>query len=88
MISEMVSHSRLCDLGGTGANLDVDVAWKYLQFFCEDDRKLKQIGEDYSSGKLLTGEVKAILIEVRTSYPLALSPSHTQARRLQTLKHG
>lgn len=69
-MSEMGSHSRLCALGGTGANLDVDVAWKYLQFFCEDDRKLKQIGEDYSSGKLLTGEVKAILIEVGRSYPL------------------
>ena len=61
----MAPHSCLCALGCTGANLDVDVAWKYLRFFCEDDEKLKQIGEDYSSGKLLTGEVKAILIEVR-----------------------
>ena len=47
----------------------MDVAWKYLRFFCEDDKKLKQIGEDYSSGKLLTGEVKAILIEVRRGSP-------------------
>ena len=28
-----------------------------------DDNKLKSIYEDYKSGKLLTGELKAILIE-------------------------
>ena len=54
-----------------GADLDVDVPWKYLNFFLEDDQRLKQIGEDYGSGKMLTGEVKAELITVknRASYP-------------------
>ena len=47
-----------------GANLDVDVPWKYLNFFLEDDAKLTQIGESYSSGKMLTGEIKAELIQV------------------------
>ena len=38
-----------------GANLDVDVPWKYLNFFEEDDDKLTRIGEEYGSGKMLTG---------------------------------
>jgi tryptophanyl-tRNA synthetase len=32
-------------------------------FFEPDDDKLKKIYEDYKSGKLLSGELKAILIE-------------------------
>ena len=47
-----------------GANLDVDVSWKYLNFFMEDEEKLKEIGDKYSSGQMLTGEIKAILIDV------------------------
>jgi len=30
----------------------------------EDDDELEQIGKDYASGKLLTGEVKAILTKI------------------------
>ena len=33
-------------------------------FFMEDDDKLEEIKQKYSKGGLLTGEVKAILIEV------------------------
>ena len=47
-----------------GANLAVDVPYQYLTFFLEDDDQLKQIGDDYRTGKLLTGEVKKILIDV------------------------
>jgi len=47
-----------------GANIDVDVSYQYLKFFMDDDEKLEQIGKDYSSGALLTGEVKQILIQV------------------------
>ena len=47
-----------------GGNPDIDVSFQYLRmFFEEDDKKLKKIEEDYRSGKLLTGELKAILIE-------------------------
>ncbi|MDD5012367.1 MAG: tryptophan--tRNA ligase [Candidatus Nanoarchaeia archaeon] len=46
-----------------GGNPDVDVSFQYLKFFFEpDDEKLKRIEEDYRSGKLLTGELKMILI--------------------------
>jgi tryptophanyl-tRNA synthetase len=38
-----------------GANLDVDVPWKYLNFFEEDDKKLADIGEKYGSGEMPTG---------------------------------
>jgi len=47
-----------------GANLEVDVAYQYLRFFLEDDDKLKRIGEEYSRGELMTGQVKGILIEL------------------------
>lgn len=39
-----------------GGNLAVDVPYKYLSFFLDDDEKLEQIGRDYSSGKMLTGD--------------------------------
>eukprot|EP00884_Botryococcus_braunii_P017734 jgi/Botrbrau1/4644/Bobra.33_2s0015.1 len=47
-----------------GGNLEVDVPWKYLNFFLDDDDKLAKIGEDYSSGRMLTGEIKKELIQV------------------------
>nr|XP_023025888.1 tryptophan--tRNA ligase, cytoplasmic [Leptinotarsa decemlineata] len=49
-----------------GGNCDVDIAYQYLRFFLEDDDKLEQIRKDYSSGALLTGELKKILIDVLT----------------------
>ncbi|MEK6913413.1 MAG: tryptophan--tRNA ligase [Nanoarchaeota archaeon] len=47
-----------------GGNPDVDVSFKYLQFFFEpDDKKLQKIHDDYKSGKMLTSELKEILIK-------------------------
>jgi len=47
-----------------GGNPDIDVSYQYLRIFFEpDDNKLKSIHDDYKSGKMLTGELKAILIE-------------------------
>jgi tryptophanyl-tRNA synthetase len=47
-----------------GGNPDVDVAYQWLYyFFEEDDSRMEQIKQDYVSGKLLTGELKEILIE-------------------------
>jgi len=47
-----------------GGNPDIDVSFQWLKtLFEEDDKKLKKIEEDYRSGKLLTGELKEILIE-------------------------
>ena len=47
-----------------GGDPDIDVSYQYLRiFFEQDDVKLKKIYDDYKSGKMLTGELKAILIE-------------------------
>ncbi|MBI4009625.1 MAG: tryptophan--tRNA ligase [Candidatus Aenigmarchaeota archaeon] len=47
-----------------GGMPDVDVSYQYLTYYLEDDKKLKQIYEDYKSGKMLTGELKELTIEV------------------------
>nr|XP_022914046.1 tryptophan--tRNA ligase, cytoplasmic [Onthophagus taurus] len=49
-----------------GGNCEVDISFKYLTFFLEDDAKIEQIRKDYSSGALLTGELKKILIDTLT----------------------
>lgn len=46
-----------------GGNPEVDVAYQWLRYFEEDDAQLKKIHRDYQSGKLLSGELKAILIK-------------------------
>ena len=47
-----------------GADLKVDVPYQWLYYiFEEDDDEIKRIGNEYSSGKLLTGEVKKILAQ-------------------------
>ncbi|ELW47227.1 Tryptophanyl-tRNA synthetase, cytoplasmic [Tupaia chinensis] len=47
-----------------GGDCDLDVSFMYLTFFLEDDDRLEQIRKDYSSGAMLTGELKKELIEV------------------------
>ncbi len=42
---------------------EIDVAYQWLTFFEEDDKKLQHIYDDYKSGKMLSGELKTILIE-------------------------
>jgi len=52
-----------------GGNPDIDVPYQMLFFGLEpNDNKLKKIYEDYRSGKLLTGELKQILIERITQF--------------------
>jgi tryptophanyl-tRNA synthetase len=47
-----------------GGNPDVDVSFQWLSMLFEpDDRKLASIRDDYKSGKLLSGELKQILID-------------------------
>ena len=47
-----------------GGNPNKDVSFQYLKFFFEpNDEKLRKIHDDYKSGKLLTSELKEILIE-------------------------
>lgn len=60
-----------------GGNPDIDVSFKYLTFFMPDNDKLDEIKEKYSTGKMLTGELKAICIE--TIVPIILH--HQKVRK-------
>ncbi len=47
-----------------GGNPDIDISFLYLKYlFEEDDKKLAKIEKEYRSGKLLSGELKAIAID-------------------------
>ncbi|XP_071789043.1 tryptophan--tRNA ligase, cytoplasmic-like isoform X2 [Asterias amurensis] len=47
-----------------GGNCEIDIAYQYLTFFMEDDERLEQIRKDYTSGQLLTGDLKKELIVI------------------------
>lgn len=47
-----------------GADLEIDIPYNYLRFFCEDDKQLDDIAHKYKKGEMLTGEVKSILIDI------------------------
>ena len=47
-----------------GADLSKDIPYQYLEIFLEDDNELAEIGKLYSSGQMLTGDVKKRLIDV------------------------
>ncbi|XP_012276033.1 tryptophan--tRNA ligase, cytoplasmic [Orussus abietinus] len=47
-----------------GGNCDVDIAYQWLRFFLEDDEKLEQLRKGYTSGEILTGELKKELINI------------------------
>lgn len=47
-----------------GGNCNIDIAYQWLRFFLDDDEKLEQLRKDYTSGEILTGELKKELINV------------------------
>ncbi|CAM8983882.1 unnamed protein product [Rhodiola kirilowii] len=49
-----------------GANLEVDIPFKYLCFFLDDDDELEDIKQRYGKGEMLTGEVKMKLTQILT----------------------
>lgn len=52
-----------------GGNPEIDVSFQMLKYGLEpDDAQLQKIYEDYTSGKLLSGELKQILIEKITAF--------------------
>lgn len=53
-----------------GANLEVDIPFQYLTFMLEDDVELQRIAEEYGNGRMMSGEVKARLIEVMSEFNL------------------
>ena len=63
-----------------GGNCDVDISYQYLTFFLDDDDKLEDIRQRYTSGQLLTGYLKLELINLLTP----LVTAHQEARKLVT----
>ncbi|KAI0535589.1 tryptophanyl-tRNA synthetase [Xylaria digitata] len=51
-----------------GGNPEVDISYRYLTFFLEDDEELQRIEQDYRSGKMLTGEIKKICADELTKF--------------------
>ncbi|MBI5223514.1 tryptophan--tRNA ligase [Candidatus Micrarchaeota archaeon] len=52
-----------------GGDTSIDVPYQWLSILFEpDDAKLRQIHDDYRSGKMLSGEMKMLLIEKITAF--------------------
>lgn len=54
-----------------GGNPDVDVSFQYLKFFLESDEELERIRDEYASGRMLTGELKKVCIELLQTFVAA-----------------
>lgn len=64
-----------------GGNPDIDVSYQWLRYFEEDHKKLKKIEADYRSGKLLTGELKLILVDKINLFLKEHQKKREQARK-------
>ena len=63
-------------------NIDVDVSYQMLNAMFEpDDRKMKKIREDYTSGKMLSGELKQILAGKMESFLAGHHKAREKARK-------
>lgn len=47
-----------------GGNCEMDISYQWLRFFLEDDARLEELEKGYTSGEILTGELKKELIEI------------------------
>ncbi|MBN1275577.1 tryptophan--tRNA ligase [Candidatus Woesearchaeota archaeon] len=65
-----------------GGDPAVDVAYQWLTFFEEDDAKLRRLHDDYKSGKLLTGELKQVLIDKLNAFLTSHQERREAARKL------
>jgi len=63
-----------------GGDCETDVPYQYLSFFLDDDEKLKDIHDRYTSGEMLSSEIKQILIGVM----IERVNKHKRARALVT----
>jgi tryptophanyl-tRNA synthetase len=61
-----------------GGNADRDVSFQYLTYFMEDDDELAKIKNAYTSGEMLTGELKARCIDELQTYVAAFQERRKQ----------
>jgi tryptophanyl-tRNA synthetase len=62
-----------------GGNPDIDVAFQWLTYFEPDDAKLTQIAADYRAGRILSGEIKQLLVD--TIWPM-MEEHQTRRKRV------
>nr|CCC47328.1 putative tryptophanyl-tRNA synthetase [Trypanosoma vivax Y486] len=86
MIKDKIKHA-FSGGGGTkeehlalGANADVDVPIKWMEFFLEDDDELERLRREYMLGRIMTGEVKKRLVELITG----IVKRHQESRKKVT----
>ncbi|KIH45895.1 tryptophan--tRNA ligase [Ancylostoma duodenale] len=46
-----------------GGNCDVDISYQFLRYFLDSDERLEEIRQQYTSGQMLTGELKKLAID-------------------------
>jgi tryptophanyl-tRNA synthetase len=69
-----------------GGNPDIDVPFQWLYMFLEkDDSEVERIREEYKSGRMLTGELKEILIRKVNEYLEIHRERREEARELVNL---
>jgi len=51
-----------------GGRTNVDIPFQYLTFFLEDDEKLEELRQDYESGEITSGDMKAECTEQLQAY--------------------
>lgn len=64
-----------------GGNPNIDISYQWLTFLEEDDKKLKKIHDDYTSGKMLTGELKNILVNKINTFLVQHNKAREKARK-------
>lgn len=78
----LVEHRRL------GAVIEKDMVFELLkQHLVEDDEELEHIREDYASGKMLSGEIKQIAIDLLTEFMEDFSAKLDENRHLVNELH-
>lgn len=63
-----------------GGNTETDVSYQLLKFFLEDDAELEKIRVAYSTGEMLSGEIKKAAAECITP----IVTNHQEQRKLVT----
>ncbi len=64
-----------------GGNPNIDISYQWLTFLEEEDKKLKKIHDDYNSGKMLTGELKKILVDKINTFLTNHNKAREKARK-------
>ena len=64
-----------------GGDPDIDIAYQWPRYFEFDDKKLKKIHDNYKSGKLLSGELKSILIDKINEFLVEHRKKREKARK-------